>query len=336
MTPPRVSKCKGIRNNYICVLALQHQLSTLLRISFYNKKKAFKVIWTKSDLLYLSLVIRLATRRQWHFKSKTREMYESTIQLSASMQRVLLWNWRTKNQNSNNNPHLLIWLKPVKILSLQMEWVLLVVPKDLKYDGLGSDVVHKWLGDLHCNLVRRKSSEAGVGDDEKAQACACSSPSALLSTLCMLGVSLHRPPTPHDRSPSGFVSNVTLPSVVLFQMWLYQATVFYTLHRAAELTPLCCCSWFQDLPVALSTCVFLCCTSEKAQAATLLGRSSLQSPGELVERIRKTCVGCGPWARPNAQFETPFLLLSTFYLCYAFQKTSLSLQNHFPSPRKVA
>lgn len=212
MTPPRVSKCKGIRNNYICVLALQHQLSTLLRISFYNKKKAFKVIWTKSDLLYLSLVIRLATRRQWHFKSKTREMYESTIQLSASMQRVLVWNWRTKNRNSNNNPHLLIWLKPVKILSLQMEWVLLVVPKDLKYDGLGSDVVHKWLGDLHCNLVRRKSSEAGVGDDEKAQACACSSPSALLSMLCMLGVSLHRPPTPHDRFPSGFVSNVTLPS----------------------------------------------------------------------------------------------------------------------------
>lgn len=170
-------------------------------------------MWTKSDLLSLSLVIRLATRRQWHFKSKTREMYESTVQLSAAMQRVLFQN------NSNNNPRLLIWLKPVKILSLQMERVLLVVPKDLKYNGLGFDVVHKWLGDLHCNLGRRKSSEARVGEDEKAQACACSSPSALLRIPRMLGFTA-RPPTPQDRFPSGFVWNVTLPSVSILDFTL--------------------------------------------------------------------------------------------------------------------
>ena len=46
-------------------------------------------------------------------------------------------------------------LRPVKILSLQMEWVLLVVPKDLEYNGLGFDVVHKRLCDLHRNLGRR-------------------------------------------------------------------------------------------------------------------------------------------------------------------------------------
>lgn len=34
-----------------------------------------------------------------------------------------------------------------------MEWVLLVVPKDLEYNGLGFDVVHKRLCDLHRNVL---------------------------------------------------------------------------------------------------------------------------------------------------------------------------------------
>lgn len=43
-------------------------------------------------------------------------------------------------------------LRPVKILSLQMEWVLLVVPKDLEHNGLALDVFDEGLGHLYRNL----------------------------------------------------------------------------------------------------------------------------------------------------------------------------------------
>lgn len=98
----------------------------------------------------------------------------------------------------------------------------------------------------------------------------------------MLGDSLHRSPTPQVRFPSDFLLNVTLPSVSILDPPQWRRTDLTLLLLI--ISRFACCSLY--LP-------FLCCTSEEAQVTTLLGRPSLQSPGELVEEIRKTRVDYG-------------------------------------------
>lgn len=61
---------------------------------------------------------------------------------SASLKSSFPESKELKTRAATTKPSL-VSRRPVKLLSLQMKWVLLVMPEDLKHDGFGFDVVHK-------------------------------------------------------------------------------------------------------------------------------------------------------------------------------------------------